>query len=143
MITAEGDGSLYFFDRKKSIVRRSGENIAVLEVEAVLATDPRIKAAAVTPAPDELRGEEVFAFIVLADDHRSDAPEALADSIARACAAKLAYHKVPGYIAFVDELPVSSTQKLRRGEIKTEAARLVAEGGAIDLRSLKAALRKQ
>ena len=143
MITAEADGSLYFFDRKKSIVRRSGENIAVLEVEAVLATDARIKAAAVTPAPDELRGEEVFAFVVRADDHPADAAEALAELIVRACAAKLAYHKVPGYIAFVDELPVSSTQKLRRGEIKTEAARMVAEGGAIDLRGLKATLRKQ
>ena len=55
------DGLLYFFDRKKSIVRRSGENIAVLEVEGILQQQPGVQATAVTPVPDEIRGEEVFA----------------------------------------------------------------------------------
>jgi acyl-CoA synthetase (AMP-forming)/AMP-acid ligase II len=147
LVTADSDGLLYFFDRKKSIVRRSGENIAVLEVEAALAIDASIKVAAVTPVPDELRGEEVFAFIVRAtgatDASGGDALRVLAEKIVATCALQIAYHKVPGYVAFVDELPLSSTQKLQRGEIRMAAARKIAEGEAIDLRDLKGRLRNR
>jgi acyl-CoA synthetase (AMP-forming)/AMP-acid ligase II len=96
---ADADGLLYFFDRKKTIVRRSGENIAVLEVESALYMDARIAGCAVTPAPDDIRGEEVFAFIVAADAKAAD-PDALATSIVTTCAERLAYHKLPGYVAF-------------------------------------------
>lgn len=134
------DGLLYFFDRKKSIVRRSGENIAVLEVESVLQRQEGVRATAVTPVPDELRGEEVFAFVVTdaADADRV----ALAETIVRESAALIAYHKLPGYIAFVPELPLSATKKLARGEIKQLAAKAVSDGTALDLRPLKAGLRK-
>lgn len=134
------DGLLSFFDRKKSIVRRSGENIAVLEVESVLQRQEGVRAAAVTPVPDEIRGEEVFAFIV------SDAVDAertaLAEQIVRESAGLIAYHKLPGYVAFVPELPLSATKKLARGEIKQLAAKAVADGTALDVRALKAGLRK-
>jgi acyl-CoA synthetase (AMP-forming)/AMP-acid ligase II len=139
LVFADEDGLMYFFDRKKTIVRRSGENIGVLEVESALYMDTRIGSCAVTPVPDEIRGEEVFAFIV--PNAAVDDAEALASSIVKTCAARLAYHKVPGYVAIVDELPLSSTRKLARGEIKTLAAAAVAEGRAIDLRPLKAKLR--
>ena len=62
--------------------------------------------------------------------------------IARESAALIAYHKLPGYVAFVAELPLSATKKLARGEIKQLAAKAVSEGTAIDLRALKAGLRK-
>lgn len=135
------DGLLYFFDRKKSIVRRSGENIAVLEVESVLQRQEGVRATAVTPVPDELRGEEVFAFIV-ADTADSAEKAALAERILRESAALIAYHKLPGYVAFVAELPLSATKKLARGEIKQLAAKAVDDGTALDLRPLKAGLRK-
>ena len=135
-------GLLYFFDRKKSIVRRSGENIAVLEVEAALAGNAAIKAVAVTPVPDELRGEEVFAFLVRADGDDGDASR-IAEDVILDGAERLAYHKLPGYIAFIDALPLSSTQKLQRGEIKAMAAELVRNGQAIDLRELKAGIRRK
>ncbi len=141
VVYADENGLLYFFDRKKSIVRRSGENIAVLEVEAALAKLPIVKASAVTPVPDDLRGEEVFAFIVEGDAAASD-PLERASSIIETCGSFIAYHKLPGYILFIDRLPVSSTQKLQRGELKTIAVRAVEEGSAIDLRELKAAIRK-
>jgi acyl-CoA synthetase (AMP-forming)/AMP-acid ligase II len=141
-VSAGADGLLYFFDRKKSIVRRSGENIAVLEVESALQRLPSIQATAVTPVPDELRGEEVFAFVVKSAEALR--PEAqLAKEIMAACANALAYHKVPAYVAFVDSLPLSSTKKLARGEIKALAARAVSEGTALDLRELKGKLRKR
>ncbi|MEN3374747.1 MAG: hypothetical protein V7604_102 [Hyphomicrobiales bacterium] len=141
-VSAGADDLLYFFDRKKSIVRRSGENIAVLEVESAMQRLPSIQGTAVTPVPDELRGEEVFAFVVKsAGTTEPDAP--LAEAIVSACADSLAYHKVPAYVEFVDSLPLSSTKKLARGEIKTLAAQAVRAGTAFDLRALKAQLRKR
>jgi acyl-CoA synthetase (AMP-forming)/AMP-acid ligase II len=139
LVFADEDGLLYFFDRKKTIVRRSGENIAVLEVESALYMDTRIGSCAVTPVPDDIRGEEVFAFIV-PNATVNDAAD-LAASIVRTCAERLAYHKVPGYVAIVDDLPLSSTRKLARGEIKTLAAAAVTAKRAIDTRALKAQLR--
>ncbi len=136
-------GCSIFFDRKKSIVRRSGENIGVLEVEAALQGHPEIKAIAVTPVPDELRGEEVFAFLRRGDTLDDGNGRRLAEDVVRDSAARLAYHKLPGYVAFIDALPLSSTQKLQRGEIKTMAAELVKSGRAIDLRDLKAGMRRK
>jgi len=142
-VRAESDGLLYFFDRKKSIVRRSGENIAVLEVESVLGGLAGVAAVAVTPVDDDLRGEEVFAFVVLADDAPA-ADGALAEALVRGCAARLAYHKLPGYVAFAAELPLSATKKLARGDIKVLAASVLARGAgaAFDMRELKARLRR-
>ncbi|MDO1582726.1 AMP-binding protein [Rhizobium oryzicola] len=142
IVYADAQGLLYFFDRKKSIVRRSGENIAVLEVEAALAKDSAVKACAVTPVPDDFRGEEVFAFVVAQEGVAVEAEADLARRLIEAAGRHIAYHKLPGYIAFVDQLPVSSTQKLQRGEIKRMAAEAVADGTAIDLRKLKATIRK-
>jgi acyl-CoA synthetase (AMP-forming)/AMP-acid ligase II len=136
-------GLLYFFDRKKSIVRRSGENIAVLEVEAALGVHPAIKAVAVTPVADDLRGEEVFAFLVRADEADGAEPASLAEAILRDAAERLAYHKLPAHIAFIEALPLSSTQKLQRGEIKAMAADWLQRGEAIDLRDWKASARRK
>ncbi|WP_117194756.1 AMP-binding protein [Rhizobium terrae] len=142
VVYADEKGLLYFFDRKKSIVRRSGENIAVLEVEAALAKNPRVKASAVTPVADDLRGEEVFAFIVESEAAKAGEPVEKARQIIEAAGAHIAYHKLPGYVAFIDRLPVSSTQKLQRGEIKAMAAKAVEDGSAVDLRELKVSIRK-
>jgi acyl-CoA synthetase (AMP-forming)/AMP-acid ligase II len=59
------DGQLHFVDRRKNIIRRSGENIAALEVEAALAGHPAIQQVAVIAAPDAVRDEEVMACVVL------------------------------------------------------------------------------
>jgi acyl-coenzyme A synthetase/AMP-(fatty) acid ligase len=135
------DRSLFFVDRKKNIVRRSGENIAVIEVEGVLINLDAVASVAVAPVADEIRGEEVFALIVPREPTRE--PQALAEAIARACAEQLAYHKVPGHIAFVDAIPVTATQKLQRGAIKALAAEAVGAAGTIDLRAFKARLRQR
>ena len=135
------DRSLFFVDRKKNIVRRSGENIAVIEVEGVLMNLDAVASVAVAPVADEIRGEEVFALIVPRETPGD--PQALAEAIARACAERLAYHKVPGHIAFVDAIPVTATQKLQRGAIKALAAQAVGAAGTIDLRAFKARLRQR
>ena len=135
------DRSLFFVDRKKNIVRRSGENIAVIEVEGVLANLDGIAGVAVAPVPDETRGEEVFAMIVPREPPRD--VRVAAEQIARACAERLAYFKVPAHIAFVDTIPITPTQKLQRGTIKALAAAAVGAPGTIDLRAFKATLRQR
>jgi len=129
------DGSFFFVDRSKNIVRRSGENIAALEVESALQMHPAVRACAVCPVSDELRGEEVFAFVVL----RPDVTPALevATRLQSHCRQVLAYYKAPGYIAFRDELPQTATQKLARAQIKALASRTLEAGEAYDLRHLK------
>ena len=54
------DGSMHFVDRRKNVIRRSGENIAALEVEAALADAPEAAQLVVTAVADDIRGEEVM-----------------------------------------------------------------------------------
>lgn len=139
IVRAGEDGSLHFVDRKKSIIRRSGENISSLEVEAVLSQLPGVRAVGVAPVPDEIRGEEVFAAIV-ANGHHS---EAAAEEVVAAALQSLTYYKVPGYVAFMDALPLTASQKLQRGELKAMAWRMVEAGEAFDLRALKTRKRQK
>ena len=71
---------------------------------------------AVAAAPDAVRGDEVLACVVrrepLPDD---DLRRAGARSIVAACLQQLAYYKAPGYVAFVDALPLTPSQKVQRG----------------------------
>jgi crotonobetaine/carnitine-CoA ligase len=108
------DGMLHFVDRKKNIIRRSGENIAAAEVEALLLTHPDVKQAAVLAVPDEVREEEVLACIVLKEDRPHQ--EAAEDLFAW-CFERLAYFKAPGWIHFVDALPTTGTQKIQKHQI--------------------------
>ncbi|WP_146344903.1 AMP-binding protein [Phaeobacter marinintestinus] len=132
LVRADDQGRLYFVDRKKNMIRRSGENIAAVDVESVLMKHPRIKAAAVAPVPDALRGDEVFACLIVDDPSAK-----LAEQIARWGLEQMAYYKVPGYIAFVDELPLTATQKIQRASMKTLAKSLLEDGCAHDMTRFK------
>ena len=77
---------------------------------------PLVDNCAVAPVPDEIRGEEVMACVILSSD--AESVEATAEQIFEHCAATLTYFKLPGYIALVDSLPTTSTQKIQRGEMK-------------------------
>ncbi len=134
-VRAASDGSLQFVDRLKNIIRRSGENIAAVEVETVLQQVPGVAACAVTAVPDDLRGEEVFAFLVPSTD--GDAGPLLAERAQSACLAALVYFKAPAYVRFVAKLPQTASQKLARGAIKRLAAKSLEDGDAIDLRVRK------
>jgi acyl-CoA synthetase (AMP-forming)/AMP-acid ligase II len=131
-------GRIYFIDRNKNIIRRSGENISAVEVERVLCEHPSVKAAAVAAVADPLRGDEVFACVQLENDSDEGKDRnALADALVRWCIGRLAYFKAPGYVAFVDSLPVTSTQKVHRRGLKDLVSDLFARGQHIDTRSLK------
>jgi acyl-CoA synthetase (AMP-forming)/AMP-acid ligase II len=132
------DGQLHFIDRRKNVIRRSGENISAVEVESVLLQHPRVKAAAVAAVPDAVRGDEVLACIVgdgSADD--ADARRSAAADIVDWCLARLAYYKAPGYVAFVDALPLTASQKVQRGELRALAGSLVGKPHCIDTTAMK------
>ncbi|MDF1598683.1 AMP-binding protein [Mesorhizobium sp. YIM 152430] len=133
IVRRDADGDFFFVDRKKNVIRRSGENIAAVEVESILMQHPDIKAAAVAAAPDELRGDEVFACLVV-EGERS---EASARAIVSWCLERVAYYKVPGYVAFLNALPLTATQKIQRGELKTLVPRLLADPETVDTRAMK------
>ncbi|HYR35362.1 MAG TPA: AMP-binding protein [Burkholderiales bacterium] len=109
------DGSLHFVDRRKNVIRRAGENIAALEVEATLAGHPAVAQVAVIARPDDLRDEEVMACVVLQSGAAPSRETAL--SIQDWCLERLAYFKAPGHVAFLAELPVTSTNKVRKAKL--------------------------
>ena len=82
--------------------------------------------------PDEVRGDEVFAFVISSQLEAAD-PRKLFDH----CMTHLTYFKVPGYIAIVDSLPLTASQKVSRGELKAMAKELIASGMCDDLREFK------
>ena len=134
-VRQDADGMLHFVDRKKNIIRRSGENIAAAEVEAVLQAHGLVKAVAVLAVPDELREEEVLAAVVLHDPGRAG-PEAAGELFAH-CNAELAYFKAPGWLHFVDSLPTTGTQKIQKHGIYPAGTDPRALPGVIDLRVRK------
>ena len=129
------DGQMHFVDRRKNIIRRSGENIAALEVESVLQSHPDVEQVAIVAVPDPVRDEEVFACIVARSTGRKTAE--VARSIQAHSLERLAYFKAPGYVSFVDTLPRTSTNKLQKGEAAKLGMELLRGGSCFDLREGK------
>lgn len=137
VVRSDHEGMLYFVDRKKNVIRRSGENISAAEVEAVLAQHPAVKTVAVSATPDEIRGDEVLACILPREDIPAESMEQVAQDIVRHSLKQLAYYKAPGYVAFVSSLPLTSSQKIQRGELRQLASQLPGQAGCIDTRAMK------
>jgi len=115
------DGYLYFDGRVKELIRRGGEMIAPTEIEQHLLKHPAVRDCAVMGVPDEIMGEELKAVIVAAQPVE---PGALRDFLA----GRIAGYMIPRFFAFVDEIPKTETQKIKRHEL----ARIAAD--AIDTR---------
>jgi acyl-CoA synthetase (AMP-forming)/AMP-acid ligase II len=128
-------GSLYFVDRKKNIIRRSGENIASGEIELVLRKNPMVQEVAVVAVPDEIREEEVMACIQLFPNVSPDG--STAEAIFDWSFQRVAYYKAPGYVAFLDQLPTTSTQKVKKTELSQLAQKIMTEPLCFDLRKKK------
>jgi crotonobetaine/carnitine-CoA ligase len=133
VVTRDATGMLYFVDRRKDMIRRSGENISAAEVEATLAAHPTVARVAVMAVPDEMRDEEVLAVVTPVAGHACDEPAARA--LLTYCLAELAYYKAPGWIVFREELPVTATNKLQKNRIFASGEDPRAQ--AFDLRALK------
>lgn len=139
IVTQDADGMVHFVERGKNIIRRSGENIAPAEIEELLRDHPLIRQVAVLPVPDETREEEVLACVVLKDGTPDDSASALAAAldIFQTCYRRLAYHKAPGWIYFLGELPTTGTLKIQKHQIFPPGTDPRTRPGMLDLRAMK------
>ena len=136
IVTRAADGRLSFIDRRKNIIRRSGENIAAAEVEAVLQAHPLVEQAAVLAVPDDVREEEVLACVVLRPQGRAD-PAAAVQALFEHCNAELSYYKAPGWMWLADSIPTTSTQKIQKHQIFEPGTDPRTLPGMVDLRARK------
>jgi crotonobetaine/carnitine-CoA ligase len=135
VVRQSDDGMLYFVDRKKNIIRRSGENIAAAEVEACLQAHDAVAQVAVLAVPDEVREEEVMACVVPMPGVAGDRP--LGEALQAFCLSRLAYFKAPGFVLFVDALPTTGTQKVQKAQIFPRGEDPRRRPGVLDLRERK------
>lgn len=105
-------GFVYYVDRGKQMIRRSGLNISSVEVEGVLLSHPGITEAAVVPRPNPVLGEDVRAVVVA----RADPPPSEQEVI-EFCAERLADYKVPSVVEFVDALPRNGMGRVIKGAL--------------------------
>jgi acyl-CoA synthetase (AMP-forming)/AMP-acid ligase II len=137
VVQADADGDLHFIDRKKNVIRRSGENISAVEVESVLLQHPAIAAVGVTAVPDEVRGDEVMACVVPRTQLQEAERAVFGRELTQFCLERLAYFKAPGYIAFCEGLPLTATEKIQRARLKELGQALLGGSACVDVRALK------
>ncbi|HST38884.1 MAG TPA: AMP-binding protein [Conexibacter sp.] len=117
---ADEAGYLYFFDRKKDMIKRAGENVSAIEVEGALAAHPGVAEAAVVGVPDAIRDEAVAAVVVPVAGSGLTEEEIVAH-----CRERLSRFKVPTVVVFAQELPKTSIGKVRKDALRRA---LAAEG---------------
>ncbi|MFC2006134.1 class I adenylate-forming enzyme family protein [Chloroflexota bacterium] len=111
------NGNLFITGRKKDTIIVKGQNIYPSDIESVLYTHPKVADAAVLGIPDEMRGEVVGAVISL-----KLGKVATEQEIKRFCIKRIANHKVPKQVIFVDSLPRTATGKLDKESIRNHLA---------------------
>ncbi len=120
----DDDGYLWFVGRDDDLITSAGYRIGPGEIEDCLTTHPAVRLAAVVGVPDPERTETIKAFILLRDGHEASAD--LEDSIRAFVKTRLSAHEYPREIAFVEDLPMTATGKIRRKELRdAEHARRV------------------
>ncbi len=103
------DGSYRFVGRRSDVLKVAGENVSIVEVEAVLATCPGVFEVAVVGAPDPIRDEVPVAYVVAEPSVTLDAGD-----LAAFCAAALTKAKRPTAFIIVDQLPRTSVGKIKK-----------------------------
>jgi long-chain acyl-CoA synthetase len=109
----DGDGFLYLVDRAKDLIIVSGFNVYPAEVEEAIGEHAAVAQCAVVGVPHPHTGEAVRAYVVLKPGVNLD-EDALIDH----CHARLARYKCPTKVLFVDRLPIGSTGKVLRRELR-------------------------
>ena len=116
LATMDDDGYVNIVGRIKDMIIRGGENIYPREIEEFLCSHPAIADAQVIGVPDEKYGEELMAWVQLAPGG-----ELTEDELRDFCRDKIAYFKVPRYIKFVSEFPMTVTGKVRKVEMRDKS----------------------
>ena len=121
LATMDGDGYVNITGRIKDMVIRGGENISPREIEEFLHTHPAIRDVQVIGVPDARLGEEVMAWIQVAEGAVAPTVAALHEF----AAGRLARYKVPRYVHVVDEYPMTASGKVRKVELRRLAVELL------------------
>ena len=111
--TIDAEGYCNIVGRIKDMVIRGGENVYPREIEEFLYRHPKIQDVQVIGVPDEKYGEELCAWIKLRDGE-----DANADEIKAFCKDQIAHFKVPRYVRFVDEFPMTVTGKIQKFKMR-------------------------
>ncbi|TDV37437.1 fatty-acyl-CoA synthase [Paraburkholderia caballeronis] len=109
LATIDAEGYCNIVGRLKDMLIRGGENIYPREIEEFLFRHPKIQSVQVFGVPDAKYGEEVCAWVVLRPGEQATAAD-----IQAFCNGQIAHYKVPKYIRFVDELPMTVTGKVQK-----------------------------
>jgi fatty-acyl-CoA synthase len=121
LATIDEHGYCTIVGRLKDMLIRGGENIYPREIEEFLLRHPKVQSAQVFGVPDHRLGEEVCAFIVLKPNQ-----SATVEEIQSFCRGQISHHKLPRYIRFVSEFPMTATGKpqkyVMREQIVSELA---------------------
>jgi len=112
----DDDGRFWFKGRKDDVIISAGYRIGPTEIEESLVKHPAVALAAVVPAPDELRGQIVKAFVQLAEGFAASTE--LSREIQHFVKHNLAAHEYPREIEFIDALPMTTTGKIRRRDLR-------------------------
>jgi fatty-acyl-CoA synthase len=107
------EGYFYIVDRAKDMYRSGGENVYPAEVEKILAGHPKISNVAIIGVPDDRWGETGMAFVLPQPGERIAEQEVL-DFLK----GKVAKFKYPKHVRFVDELPLTASMKVKKGQLK-------------------------
>jgi crotonobetaine/carnitine-CoA ligase len=111
----DAEGNYYFCDRLKDTIRRRGENISSTELESELQDHPEVIEAAVVGVPSPKGEQEILAVVAL-HPGSSLSPEDLLTFLIP----KIAHFMIPRYVRFVDAIPKTETQKVRKTEIRDQ-----------------------
>ncbi|MGM0915799.1 MAG: AMP-binding protein [Pseudomonadota bacterium] len=116
LATMDDEGYVAIVGRIKDMIIRGGENIYPREIEDFLYTHPAISDVQVIGVPDEKYGEEVMAWVKLADGQELDE-----EGLKAFCKGQIAHYKIPRYVKFVDEFPMTVTGKIQKFKMREEA----------------------
>ncbi len=114
----DADGYVNIVGRVKDMVIRGGENIYPREIEEFLLRHPAILAAQVVGVPDEKYGEELAACLILRDGESLDE-----EALRVFCKDQMAHYKVPRYIEFMQEFPMTATGKPQKFSLREQLMR--------------------
>jgi len=109
----DADGYVNIVGRIKDMIVRGGENVYPREVEEFLMTHPLIKAVQVTGVPDARYGEEIVAWVALEIGNTL-----AAEDVKAFCRGTIAHYKVPRYIRFTDDFPMTVTGKVQKFKMR-------------------------
>jgi fatty-acyl-CoA synthase len=116
LATMDGDGYLNIVGRIKDMVIRGGENVYPREIEEFLYTHPDVIGAAVHGVPDPKYGEEILAWVQL-----REGTTVTEDELREYCRGQIAHFKVPRYVRFTDEFPMTVTGKVQKFRLRDQA----------------------